>query len=317
MGELGPLVGLLLLTVVFQVLSDGKFLSPLLISATTSLAASVGTIGVGVTLLMICGQFDLSVSAVFAFAPIIMGKLMNEDIPEPVAFAAGLAAAASVGVFNGLVTTRFRVPSFITTLGSLLAITGMNYVLTGGYPIPHNDKGPFFSLLGDRILGGPFSAPVVWMVVWAVAIWVLLEVTRYGNWTLAAGGRAGVARAMGVPDGRVKATNFVLCSVIAGFAGITQFAQLGLVSAGFGENFNLLAIVAAVIGGASLFGVIGSIPGTIIGALILGSVQTGLVLIGAPSSWYTSFIGIILIAVVVANMWLGRFSSTRAARARI
>jgi simple sugar transport system permease protein len=136
----------------------------------------------------------------------------------------------------------------------------------------------------------------------------VLARTSYGNWTYASGGRAGVARAMGVPARYVKLGNFVLCSFLAGFAGCAQYAQLGIVSSGFGENYNLISIVAAVLGGASLFGVIGSIPGTVIGALILGVLETGLVLIGAPSSWYTSFIGVILIVAVIANSRLSRFT---------
>jgi simple sugar transport system permease protein len=317
MRELGPVVGLAIVALVFEIASGGRFFSPELLSASTSLAASVGTIGVGVTLLMISGEFDLSVSAVYAFAPIAAGQLMASGVDEVAAFLAAMALSAAIGLMNGLVTTRFHVPSFITTLGSLLALTGINFAWTGGYPIPHNDKGALFSLLGDRIAGSVIYFPAAWMIVWAVVVWFILQRTRYGNWTLASGGRTGVARAMGVPVWRVKTTNFVICSVIGGFAGCTQFAQLGIVSAGFGENFNLLAIVAAVIGGASLFGVIGSVPGTIIGALILGSLQTGLVLIGAPSSYYTAFIGLILILVVIANIRLERYSSLRAARARI
>jgi simple sugar transport system permease protein len=316
MRELGPLVGLAVLALIFQIFSRGLFFSPDVISASTSLAASVGTIGVGVTLLMISGEFDLSVSAVYAFTPIMAAQLMVGGVNEVVAFGAAIGMTAAIGLVNGLVTTRLHVPSFITTLGSLLALTGINFVWTGGAPIPLNDKGVLFSLLGDPIARSLIFFPVAWMLVLGGLIWFVLERTRYGNWTFAAGGRAGVARSMGVPDWQVKTTNFVLCSVIAGFAGCTQFAQLSEVSAGFGENFNLLAIVAAVIGGASLFGVIGSVPGTIVGALILGSLQTGLVLVGAPSSYYTAFIGLILILVVVANIQLERYSSLRAARGR-
>jgi simple sugar transport system permease protein len=306
--EFGPILGLAVLAIVFNVMSGGNFLDPQELASATSIAAAVGTIGVGVAFLMISGEFDLSVSAVYALTPVVMAKALSANgWNEWSAFGVAIVVAAGVGLINGLITTRFNIPSFIATLGTLFGITGLLFVWTGGYPLPYAAPGKLNLLLGGPIGHTPFSAPVGWMLFWMLVVWYVLERTRYGNWTYAAGGRAGVARAMGIPVRNVKLGNFVLCSLLAGFAGCTQYAQLGIVSSGFGENYNLIAIVAAVLGGTSLYGVIGSIPGTVVGALILGVLETGLVLIGAPSSWYTAFIGLILIVAVIANARLGRF----------
>jgi simple sugar transport system permease protein len=161
--------------------------------------------------------------------------------------------------------------------------------------------------LGARIGSTPFYMPLVWMFVIALAFWFVLTRLRYGNWTFATGGKVGPARAMGVPTVRVKRINFVLSAVFAGLAGCMQFAYLRGVTQAQGQNYELLAITAAVLGGTSLFGGTGTIWGSIIGAFLLSTIQIGLVLIGVPGSFYVTFIGVMLVIVVIANIRLGRF----------
>jgi simple sugar transport system permease protein len=117
---------------------------------------------------------------------------------------------------------------------------------------------------------------------------------------------------MGVPTAKVKRTNFVLSAVLAGLAGCMQFAYIRGVTQGQGQNYELLAITAAVLGGTSLFGGTGTIWGSVIGAFLLATIQIGLVLIGVPGSFYVTFIGIMLVIVVIANVRLGRFGSNQA-----
>jgi simple sugar transport system permease protein len=149
---------------------------------------------------------------------------------------------------------------------------------------------------------------VLWFVGLTVLLWYVLERTGYGNWSAAAGGRAGVARAMGVPTKRVKLINFMICSSFAALSGIMQFASYGAASAQDGQDYELFAIVAAVIGGTSLFGVTGTVIGAFIGALILGMLQAGLILIGVPGSWYQPLIGVILVIAVIVNVRLSNLS---------
>jgi ribose/xylose/arabinose/galactoside ABC-type transport system permease subunit len=147
---------------------------------------------------------------------------------------------------------------------------------------------------------------VLWFVALTIGLWFLLERTAYGNWSSSSGGRAGVARAMGVRTRRVKTVNFMLCSSCAALSGMLQFASYGAASAQDGQDYELLAIVATVIGGTSLFGVTGTIIGTFIGALILGMLQAGLILIGVPGSWYEPLIGVILVVAVIVNVRLSK-----------
>lgn len=144
------------------------------------------------------------------------------------------------------------------------------------------------------------------MVVIGFIEWFVLTRTRFGNWTFAAGGGVGQARAMGVPVNRVKRTNFIVCSLLAGIAGCMQFAFLRGVTQSQGSQYELFAITAAVVGGTSLFGGSGSILGSIIGAFVLASLSVGLVLMGAPGSFYVTFIGLVLVAVVIVNVRLRR-----------
>lgn len=304
--ELGPLVGLIALGAIFQAINP-SFLSANEMTGLTTIASSVGIVGVGVTFLMISGEFDLSVGAMYAFCPIVMGALWTQHgFNEWTAFATAIACAAGIGLLNGLITTRIGIPSFITTLGTLFALNGVILLITGGLTIEYYGNSRILPILGGQLGTSPFYAPIAWMVGIGALFWFILQRTRYGNWTLAAGAPGGIARAVGVPVAIVKNLNFIVAAVLAGFAGCTEFGYLGAVTSGQGQDMNLYAIVVAVLGGTSLFGVTGTIIGTLIGALILGTLETGLVLIGAPGSLYTTLIGLILIAAVIVNVRMAK-----------
>jgi simple sugar transport system permease protein len=305
--ELAPVLGLLGV-VLFFTLQTSNFWSPQTMTAITTVASTIGIVAIGVTMLMICGEFDLSVGQNFAFTPIIWAILfVTNDMNEWLALALALGCAAAVGITNGFVTTVFGIPSFITTLGMFFVLQGLNNLLISGHQLIMFEPSMAMSLLGARIGGTPFYMPLVWMFVIALAFWFVLTRLQYGNWTFATGGKVGPARAMGVPTARVKHTNFVLSSVFAGLAGCMQFAYLRGVTQAQGQNYELLAITAAVLGGTSLFGGTGTIWGSIIGAFLLSTIQIGLVLIGVPGSFYVTFIGVMLVIVVIANIRLGRF----------
>ncbi len=302
--ELGPLIGLLALALVFEVLSDGKFLTFGQLSALAALSASLGVVALGVTMLMISGEFDLSVSQTFALAPILMGTMMRDlGCPASVALLVALAAVFLVGLFNGLISTLAGIPSLIVTLGMLFVVTSLNRILAGGFPVQlFGNEGPLISLMGGDIPGTPVGAPFLWMLALGAALWFVLGRTQYGSWTRSAGHEGGqVGRAMGVPVRRVKLINFVLCSLLAGLAGCLQLADFGSSGVSSGENYNLLAIVAVVMGGTSLFGVRGTMLGTLLGTLLLGSLKTGLVLVGTSGEYYTGLIGTLLLVAALVN----------------
>jgi simple sugar transport system permease protein len=310
--ELPPGLGLLAVILFFMSQTD-NFWSPQTMTAISTIASTIAIVAVGVTMLMICGEFDLSVGQNFAFTPIVWAILfVTNGVNEWFALVIALALAAFVGIVNGVVTTIFGIPSFIATLGMFFVLQGLNNLLISGHQLIMFDPSAAMSLLGARVGGTPFYMPIVWMLMIAVAFWFVLTRLRYGNWALATGGKAGPAKAMGVPTGRVKRINFVLSAFFAGLAGCMQFAYLRGVTQGQGQNYELLAITAAVLGGTSLFGGTGTIWGSVIGAFLLATIQIGLVLIGVPGSFYVTFIGIMLVLVVIANVRLGRLGSNQA-----
>jgi simple sugar transport system permease protein len=310
--ELGPAFGLLAV-ILFFTLQTSAFWSPQTMTAISTIASTVGIVSIGVTMLMISGEFDLSVGQNFAFTPIVWAILfVSNDMNEWVALAIALSFAVGVGLVNGFVTTVFRIPSFITTLGMFFVLQGLNNLLISGHQLIFFEPSLAMDALGAKIGGGPFYMPLLWMFAIAAVVSFVLTRTRYGNWTFATGGKAGPAKAMGVPTARVKRIAFVLASLLAGLAGCMQFAYLRGVTQAQGQNYELLAITAAVLGGTSLFGGTGTIWGSVIGALLLATIQIGLVLIGVPGSFYVTFIGIMLVIVVISNVRLGRFGTSQA-----
>jgi simple sugar transport system permease protein len=314
----GAVAAMVILAAVFQALS-GNFLTPSEFSGIAQVAAPLGIMAVGVAFLMVSGEFDLSVGAMYVFVPILMGELLTKlHWGVWPSFLAVLTIAAIIGLGNGMITTRFGIPSFIATLGTYFILTGVTFMVTGGYSIDYFHPNALFALLGGTIGTEGLTVPFLWMLVIGVVFWFLLNHTRYGNWTFAAGARTGVSRALGVPVRRVKTINFCLCAMLAGFAGCTTFANLSSAQPSEGSSDTLLAIVAAVLGGTSLFGVEGSIGGTVFGALVLGALETGLVLVGAPGTLYEAMIGGILIVAVIMSVrfvsvgsFLGRLGATR------
>ncbi len=307
--ELAPGIGLIVVILFFTVQTT-NFWSPQTMTAISTVASTIGIVAVGVTMLMISGEFDLSVGQNFAFTPIIWAILfVTLGWNEWLALAVALGCAVVVGLVNGYVTTLFGIPSFITTLGMFFVLQGLNNLLISGHQLIWFDPSLAMTVLGAQIGKLPFYMPLVWMFGIALLFWFVLTRLRYGNWTFATGGKVGPAKAMGVPTARVKRINFVVSALLAGLAGCMQFAYLRGVTQAQGQNYELLAITAAVLGGTSLFGGSGTIWGSIIGAFLLSSIQIGLVLIGVPGSFYVTFIGVMLVIVVIANVRLGRFGA--------
>lgn len=306
--EVTPLIGLIVVALFFT-LRTTNFVSGMNMTAITGIAATVGIVSIGVTMLMMSGEFDLSVGQNFAFVPIVWAILfVSNGVNEWLALFIALGLGALVGVVNGLVTTVFRIPSFIATLGMYFGLQGANNLLISGHQLIMFDGSLSMTILGGQIGNSPFSMPLLWLLVIAVIFWFISTRLAYGNWTLATGGDAGPAKAMGVPTVRVKRINFVVSSFLAGLAGCMQFAYLRGVTQAQGDKYELLAITAAVLGGTSLFGGSGTIWGSVLGALILSSIQIGLVLIGVPGSFYVTFIGVMLVVVVIANTRIDRLT---------
>jgi simple sugar transport system permease protein len=304
--ELAALVLLLLLIVVFQIKSDGVFLNANNLRGILGILPEIGLMVIGVTILMICGEFDLSVGSVFALMPMTMAVLMADGTPFFFAFLAGMAVCAATGFINGYLTIKFDIPSFITTLGMLFIARSLTIVISGGFPplLPNDLPNWLFTVFVGP--GHLFRMSFIWFVIIAVAASLMMSRTNFGNWVRATGGFLPAAQAMGIPTARVKIACFMLCSMLAGFAGMIQVLRLGSPLPSIGEGWELQAVAAAVIGGTALSGGIGAVAGGVIGAILIRVIDNGLILSQVDANWFKFAIGFLTIFAVVANSWLGK-----------
>lgn len=297
----GALVGLVAVVLGFS-LSSAYFFTAETWGGILTVSAELGLIATGVTLLMTCREFDLSVGSNFALSAMLLALLISNDIvPSPVAILLTVLVGALIGMINGLITVKMGIPSFITTLGSYMFWRGIVLALSGGWPVTVEDMPSTLAIFGSTFGSSDFPMSIVWWGIVIIIGLVLLNNTRFGNWILATGGNRNAAWAKGVPVERVRIICFIIVGFLSALAGILQFSRLGTMSPTYGVGMELDVIAATVIGGTSLFGGKGTIIGTFFGTLLIGMLGTGLVLAGAPPYWYQAFMGIILISAVVIN----------------
>lgn len=304
--ELAGCALLALLIIFFQVRSDGVFLSADNLRSILGLLPEVALVAIGVTILMICGEFDLSVGSMFAFMPMAVSLLIIDGMPMLPAILLGLGVAGTVGYLNGFITLTFGIPSFITTLGMLFIVRSLTIVISGGFPplLPESlDTAAFTAFVGPAEL---IRASFIWFVGLALAATLLMSKSNLGNWIRATGGHLEAAAAMGVSTRRVKMFCFVLCSMLAGFAGTLQVLRLQSPLPSIGDGLELQAVAAAVIGGTALAGGVGTVIGAIIGAVLIRVIDNGLVLSQIEANWFRFAVGALTILAVVANAWLRR-----------
>jgi simple sugar transport system permease protein len=261
---------------------------------------------IGFAMLMICGEFDLSVGSVFAIMPMSIALMLNAGMPFWPAFAVGILICAIIGFLNAFITLRFDIPSFITTLGMLFMVRSLTIVMSGGFPpLLAVDKIPM-GLFTDFIGGGLFRASFIWFVALVLVASAIMAKTNFGNWISATGGFIEAARSMGIPVTRVKFTCFMMCSILAGLAGTVQVFRLKSPFPNLGETLELQAIAGSVIGGVALTGGVGTVFGAVVGALLIRVIDNGLVLSRIDANWFKFAIGALTVFAVVGNSWLRR-----------
>jgi monosaccharide ABC transporter membrane protein, CUT2 family (TC 3.A.1.2.-) len=186
-------------------------------------------------------------------------------------------------------------------------LRGIVFARTGGFPVKIVGHPLFREAMAGKFYKD-FRVSIIWLAFLCIVFALILIRTRYGNWVFAVGGNKKTARDMGIKVTKVKLLNFMLCSVLGAFAGIMALSRFGAVGATTGIGWELEAIAAAVIGGCLLTGGFGSIIGAVMGAILISLIKHGLVLVGAPSYWYTAFIGVILIGAAVLHVMIRRWA---------
>ena len=220
-----------------------------------------------------------------------------------------LFASAGIGFLNGLITVRAKIPSFITTLGTMMFWRGILLAVTGGFPVSYFPAAtPTMFLILNGKFAGQFRASALWFLGIILILNIILVRTRYGNAVYATGGSRDAARVLGVDTDKVKIINFIISALLAGLAGSIQFARFFSVDPMRGQGLELEAIAATVIGGTLLTGGAGNLIGTLFGVLLMAMVRSGLVQAGAPAYWYQAFVGLIVVVAVIVNIGLRRWA---------
>lgn len=291
------LVMCLFLTIAVQ----DKFLSSSNLISVIRQFSFYGILAVGMCMVIITAGIDLSVGSVFALSGVMACIAITDwSLPVPVGVLIGLAVGGIMGYFNGFCVTVLNLPPMIATLGTMSIARGMAYTITGGYPI--GSLPDAFKFLGLGYIAG-IPTPIVLMVVLAILAILFLHKTVIGRWIYAIGGNEEGARISGVRVNSVKRLVYAISGVMASISGIAMAARLGVGQSTAGQSYEMDAIAATVIGGASLSGGSGSIVGAIIGAAIMGILRNGLVLLDVSAYWQQTVIGaVIILAVALDNL---------------
>ncbi len=305
--EIASLIILIVVLVAFAI-ADGNFLSPLNLSNMLAFLPELGIIALAMTLLLTAGEFDLSVGAVFALAPVLVTLLVqNADWDIGFSLLAGLLLCVLVGAINGLIVTKVRISSFLVTLSMLLIVRGIALYITQGFPLKSWDQpGIFVTLLaGDFVIGSfRLYVSLLWFIALALAATYVLRFSKLGNWISAIGSNRNAAIARGVPADSVKVWLFILTSILAGLAGMISAFRISAASPVAGTGYELEVIAMVVVGGTALTGGRGTILGTVVGVVVLRAIRNGIVLIGVPGLAYNIFVGGIILVMLVLHALL-------------
>jgi ribose transport system permease protein len=299
-----PLIVLIVLCGATALMTD-RFLSPLNLVNILVQCSVMAVIAMGMTFVVIGGGFDLSVGSVAALAGCVAAAVMLET-NIAIGVLAALAVSALVGLVNGLTVTRLKVNPFITTLGTMVLVRGVVFLMTGGQPITGDLGLPdgFVAFGTGRLLGVHY---LVWVpALLLVALSWLLHFTPWGRYVFATGGGREAAYLSGVPVDRVTTSTYVWCSVLAGLAGIMLAARLQSGQPTAGEFYELTAIAAVVLGGASLHGGEGALYNSVIGVFIMVVLGNSLNLLNVDSYWQRVVIGIVIVAAAAADRFRKR-----------
>jgi simple sugar transport system permease protein len=322
--EIGALIGAILVFVIFAFLAGKNgFLGPIGVAGYLQIAAQVGILGAPVALLMIAGEFDLSLGSMIGITSIFLALLIAQYGLDPgIAVVLTFAFALVLGAINGWLVMRTGLPSFLITLASMLVLRGVTIAMTReitNQTIVRLPPGATDSL-ALRLFSEPlltidravFRVELLWWLGVVVVGSIVLLRTRFGNWIFAVGGSAQAARYVGVPVTRVKILLFMSTAAAAALYSCIVVPQVGSANVTDGTGKEFQAIITAVVGGTLLTGGYGSVIGSAFGAFILGATSLGILYAGIKTDWYNAVLGLLLLVAVLVNTWvLRRASGTR------
>jgi len=306
--SIGAFAILVVLVVGAAILTPGhNFIRGANLQSLVSLGSEFGVIALGIGILMIAGEFDLSVGSVLAFCSLIFVFLIEAQVNPFAATAITLVVGALVGMLNGLITVKAQVVSFIATLGMMMFWRGLTLILSGGtMRAAVLDANPFFVGIFTGKLAGVIPAQAIWFLLFAVLLFLLLQRERFGNWIYATGDNALAARAMAIDTARVKIVCFAIVGFLVAFAAIIQTTRLAAFSSRVGTGWELRAVAAAVVGGTSLKGGRGSMVGIFIGTLIIIVIDNMVGLARMAYEWTYMAFGLVILGAVLLDLLIDK-----------
>jgi simple sugar transport system permease protein len=313
----------IVLIIYFQIGSNGIFLSSQELSVVLRDTGRYGLIAVAEVMLMITGEIDLSVGITFSLAPYVMVLMsIGTGIPLAISAFASIMLGVLIGLINGIITVRFRVPSLITTVGTFFLLQGVVVSIYNSQPIVAPVQEPFNQIFGENLFGVNDSlwswhgltafTPFLWTLLVVAVMALVLNRTTFGLHTIATGSNIVGAQEIGVRTDRIKVHNFMIAGAFAAFAGIINTMQFASADPLAGGPFlTLQAIAAAVIGGTSLLGGSGTAIGSLLGAFVVATLNNGLVMIGAQATVSDIYLGAAIILAMILNVQVDRVRARR------
>lgn len=311
-AEIGIFLIAIALVIFFAGTSDGKWANSFNIGTILQVTATLGLMSMGVALVIATGEIDISVGSVFGIGALVYLWLAVRIDPALAALAA-MAAGAAIGTFNGVLITRTRTPSLIITLGTLMIFRGIAIALTEGFSfsVPYDARGGLtYAALGGANLWG-FNTAIVWLIAMLLVLTAALKLTPWGNRLLAVGGSWESAHSRGVRVDRMKLSAFILSGALAAFAGTLEAGKLGFADGSMGRLMELQAIAACVLGGCLLAGGRISLIGALVGAFVLSSIQSYLVIMGVRPQWFLLLLGLIVVFAALGDRMLRQWAVKR------
>ena len=317
-SELVVIISVVILFIVFSSTVGENFLSNLAISNIVTFSTILGIIVLGVAVLMIAGEFDLSVGSSFAVVGFTFGVLIVEGLDPWLAAGISVGVGALLGFFNGVFVVGSGNPSFIITLGLLLGYRGVARAVGGGSVISvRYEEGTspiLFDIFNSAIvplnmlseLAGNWRTSILWFILFMLIFILIVHRSKFGNWLYATGGNPDAAQAQGVPVKRVKMIAFIIVGIMVAIAAIINFSERRSIDPLAGTLWELFAVAACVMGGLRLKGGFGTILGAVLGIVMISMLRQGLVIVGVSVEFFQAVFGFALISIAALNQYLGR-----------
>ena len=281
------------------------------LGALGKLTPDLGIIALGVGTLMISGEFDLSVGSIIPMSSFVFVKMLSWGFPYGLIIVLTVLIGITMGLLNGILVIKAKIPSFIATLGTMMFWRGILYVSCRMMPIgirAYLEPGSWIENMFTGKIAGLFPAQIIWFIGFSIVLGLVLHFHTFGNWVYVTGDNPVAARAMGIRTGVVKTLCYMIVGALCSVMSMMQALRLESFAATQGIGFELKAIASSVVGGTSLMGGIGSIPGIFLGTLTIQIIENGLILMGAPVFGINAFIGVGIILFAVLNVYIERFS---------